>query len=202
MSREELSDVFRYAFGSLTANMHTCLPGQILLYDPILKKASVKPLIQKKLTSGAYLTLPVITEVPVHHPSSATTLIHVPLNPGDGCILLFSERSMAEFLTLGGDSTPIDVRRFSLNDAICIPGLNSFASPGIVPDGNFFEIIHGLMSMKVNAAGDLTIKNGASTFTLGVDNSISITNSANASSISINGATGTTTINGNLDVLI
>lgn len=155
--REELSDVLAYAFKSLSSSMHFCLPGQIETYDPSLKKASVKPLIKRKLVDKTYLELQVIEDVPVSFYSTSTAIFHVPLVRGDGCTIFFSERSMTEYLSLGGDSEPSDIRRFSLTDGICFPGLFPFASPGKLPSGNNFEILYNDASIKIDDSGTVTI---------------------------------------------
>src|SRR5690606_33082216 len=52
-----------------------------------------------------------------------------PVDAGDEVLLIFSESALDAWLTYGGEVDPVDDRRFSLSDAIAIPGLRNFSNP-------------------------------------------------------------------------
>ena len=133
---ESFADTIKIMVDALLSEVNTCLPGQIETYDPTTKKASVKPLLKRVLNNGNELVRPVINNVPVVFPSSSNSIISVPLAKGDGCLIVFSMRSLDDWLSKGGDVAPDDPRKFDLSDAVCIPGLFSFKNTGKVPEGS------------------------------------------------------------------
>lgn len=161
MSDLQLSDVLEQAILSQLTEIHTALPAQIETYDYTTKKASVKPLIKKTMNDGTELVIPVIENVPVVFPGTGTVLIHFPLNKGDKCLLIFSERSLDEFLSLGIDNAASDPRILDLSDAICIPGLYPFVNPGKVANGNTnLEIIYNNSKIIITTNGNVEINGG------------------------------------------
>jgi hypothetical protein len=134
-------------------SVHTCIPGKVESYDPLTKKASVKPLIKMKVNNES-LSYPVINNVPVVFPGSKDVVIAFPLSAGDGCLILFSEQAMENYLSsTGKEVEPGDNRRYSVNDAICIPGLFPFTSPGKTGGTIGLEIIFKGYKIIINDTG-------------------------------------------------
>jgi hypothetical protein len=106
------------------------LPGEIDSYNATTGKAAVKPLLQERYADGEVVTLPVIPNVPLVFPRTAAASITLPVARGDGCLLLFCDRSIDRWLSVGGTVEPDDVRMHSLSDAVAIPGLVPFSTGG------------------------------------------------------------------------
>lgn len=108
--------------------MHTCLPGIFISYEGhATRKARVQPAVRLELGTGPILEIPPIDGVPVVFPSSSESSLLFPIKPGDGCLLMFSEAGIGNYLASRGVvSDPDDQSRFSLTDAIAIPGLFSW----------------------------------------------------------------------------
>lgn len=156
--RNQLYDILKKSFNSFIGNMHTALPGRIESYIPAQKKANVKPLIKKKINNLQILPLPVITNVPVVFPGTNNAVLSFPLNPGDGCLIIFSERSMERFLSsVGEDVEPQDPRRFSLTDAICIPGLFPFPQPGKTGTGTSVELLNDIGFVDIQGSNNFAV---------------------------------------------
>jgi hypothetical protein len=125
---KSIIDAINYQF----ATRHFSRPGRIESFDPATGKAEVKPLVQfprKDKDSGEVTTLelPVIPDVPVAVAQGGGAKMTFPVSAGDPCLLIFSEVSLDEWLTNGGDPDPKDFRRNNLSDAMAIVGLGSFA---------------------------------------------------------------------------
>ena len=129
--KEGIVDVFNTWFDNKMTKIHTVIPGEIVSYDGHDKRtAQVKPLITLKTNKGLSIELPPIDNVPVQFPSSSTFNFLYPLKKGDGCLIAFSEVGIGNFMNNSGVVEADDISRFSLTDAICIPGL---FSPSVVP---------------------------------------------------------------------
>lgn len=105
--------------------VHTCLPGIFVSYEGhATRRARVQPAVRLELGTGPILEIPPIDGVPVVFPSSSDASILFPIKAGDGCLILFSEAGIGNYLAGRGKVTdPDDQSRFSLTDAIAIPGL-------------------------------------------------------------------------------
>ncbi len=125
-----LQDLLSRFRESLTADLHTSLPGKIVRYDASTQKADVQPLIKERYTdeSGAMQSrdLPVIPAVPVQFPGAGGYRITFPVAADDVGLVVFSEASLDKWLVSGGTVDPADDRRHDLTDAVFLPGLRDF----------------------------------------------------------------------------
>jgi hypothetical protein len=129
---EGTTDIFDKFLNSRFENIHTCLPGKINKFNSATRKADVKPLVKLKNKSGSIIEIPAISDVPVLLPSGSNFSLSWAVQSGDGCLILFAETGIGNFLNgAGQDVEADDQSRFSLTDAICIPGLFPFAR---IPD--------------------------------------------------------------------
>ncbi len=132
-------DVFSKFYDSKMENVHTCIPGIIESYDGhATRKATVKPAIKLNRENGDNIEILPITNVPVIFPSSTAFNMVYPLQQGDSCLILFSETGIGTYLDSSGSVVDSDdYARFSLTDAICLPGLFPF---GQVPATKTIEL--------------------------------------------------------------
>lgn len=163
-STNELRDVISGWISGSVNNIHTAMPGKIIEYDAGICQASVQPVGKFKVQDGRSLPFPVVHHVPVVFPSGlgGSAGVTIPLRSGDGCLLVFAEGQLDDFLN-GGDSD--NTRRHSLNDAICIPGLyakgcRSASTSDVVLFNGGVKMVIGSGGITVTG-GDLTV-NGIS----------------------------------------
>lgn len=155
-----LSTVISQAITARFGDLHTAMPGQIESYDYTTAKATVLPLLNRQLPDGSIMKLPVIQQVPVLWPRTDDAIIHFPLQRGDGVLLVFSERSLDEWLTTGGIVAPEDKRVFDLSDAIAIPGLfNLSATTPSINNNDDLNIIYKGQSIRIMANGNISLGN-------------------------------------------
>lgn len=140
-------------------NVHTALPAVILDYDYKKQKAKVKPQVNKKFDDGIELELPVITGVPVIFPRAGGASLSFPVKKGDTVLVLFSERSLDEWLVKGKEVTPEDSRRFDLTDAIAIPGLLPFTEKSFADNNDDVLLKYGHAEFRITKNKKFTIKN-------------------------------------------
>ena len=138
--KEETVDIFDGWLSSRMRIMHTCIPGRIESYTGhTTRKAKVKINIQFRTIAGTFLDVPPINDVPVIFPGSGKFQLLFPLNKGDGVLIMFSEEGIGKFLKGAQDVPSDNMSRFSLTDAIAIPGLWPFTGVPANPD-NIIEV--------------------------------------------------------------
>ncbi len=154
-----LAQVLRDVLESRLCDVHTALPGEIVSYSSITKLATVKPLLKRKYATGELVSLPNIQNVPVNHPRTKDSGIHLPIKKGDGVLIVFIERSIDKWISQGGEVSPEDPRKHSLSDAICIPGLFSQVDPITVDEPDALTIKNKDMTIELFDDGKVKLKN-------------------------------------------
>ena len=155
----DFSDIISNAIKSVISGMHTCLPGRIKSYDYTTQKANVLPLLRDVYADNQKIDMPVIINVPVIFPAIGSVGLTFPVNPGDGVLLVFAERSIDKWLSKGGVVTPDDPRRFDLSDAIAIVGLNSFNETSQVDNNSDVTLQNGAAKLKLQTGGKVALGN-------------------------------------------
>lgn len=147
---------------NMLLDLHTCIPGRIEKYDYIKQLAEVKPLIRQDYNDDTTESMPVIANVPVMFPRTKKSIIHFPLVKGDYVLILFSERAMEKWLSLGGEAESGDKRKYDLSDAIAIPGLLPFSEPSLAENNEDLLVKHNDSIVRIKKNGDIDI--GESSF--------------------------------------
>lgn len=112
--------------------LHTSFPAKVVSYDSSKRKATVKPLIRLKMEAGPSISIPPIPGVPVIFPSSSGFTLDFELNANDFLLIHCTEAALGNWInSRGAETDPEDSTRFSLNDAVAVPGLYPFNA---VPD--------------------------------------------------------------------
>ena len=114
LSHEEREALKQEIFHSL----HCALPGDIISFDPETRTASIQPAV--KLGSLPY---PVLTDVPVFMP------VPFEINPGDACLVIFSDVDIDAWFETGEASAPRSARRHSLSDGFAFVGFRAAGNP-------------------------------------------------------------------------
>lgn len=174
-----LNDVIEQKINNELSNIHTISIGRIEAYDYEKKKATVQPLIKKKLADGSDVSYPLITNVPVISSIVNGTGLSLPLNVGDYCVLLFSERSIDQWLSIGGEVSNPDPRMFDLSDAIALPGLMPFTQNSGALNSEDVSLIINNSNITLKPDGTITITNGLATILIDSAGRFRITSGVN-----------------------
>jgi hypothetical protein len=146
---------------TLGERIHTAFPAKILKYDPSTCNAQVQPAIKVLYLDGTSVELPPVVEVPVMWPRTASAIIHLPLDSGDTVLCVVCERSIDQWIKQGGVVEPGQRRKFSLTDAIAIPGLFPFSKSASTEGGKDLLIKLNNASVKISPDGTITINGGS-----------------------------------------
>lgn len=148
--------------------LHTMCPGKVVTYDPKNRTADVQPQVRQR-DNGVITTYPVLKDVKVQFPGGAEWGVSWEPQAGDTGALMFSERSIAEWITQGGVVTPKSDRHHHLSDAFFIPGVwpdgsepHTHTGDGITVANKDNSINLTLTSGGVAVKGDLDVDGGIS----------------------------------------
>jgi hypothetical protein len=123
----ELGEFFNRSVKSFVrGNLYTAMPAQVVSVADFATEQTidVKPVVRRVYEDTTVLESPDIYSVPVMFPSAGGGLLSFPIQVGDTVLLVFSMRSIEDWLEGDGSVvTPSSSRAHSLTDAIAIPGL-------------------------------------------------------------------------------
>jgi hypothetical protein len=130
---QELSEAIRNQIKEQLLEVRTCIPGIVHRYDYENQIADVQVAItRKRKNENGELEneqIPILPNVPVRHPRSEDSIIHIPIKRGDGVLVFFHDRDIDNYRISGEVSEPNSNRRHSLSDAFCLPGCFKDSSP-------------------------------------------------------------------------
>jgi hypothetical protein len=128
-----LAEVIEAGTRTANARVRVSLPAKVVTYDPltntITAQIQIKDFFFDEDGEREYESLPVIPSVPVQWPRAGGKIVRLPLQPGDGVLLVFSSLSLAEWRLTGQVAEPKDSRRNSIGHCFAVPGAFPDTSP-------------------------------------------------------------------------
>lgn len=103
--------------------IYTSMPGIVVQYDRITRRAEIQPAIDTMLTNNmGSLPKPPVADVPIITPTAGNYLMTLPMRQGDPVTMLFSQRGIGKFKQAYRQSPPDDLVILGLRDAVAVPG--------------------------------------------------------------------------------
>lgn len=154
-------------FDSMMRNIHTCMPGQVVSFDRDAVTCTVRPCF-KRVYAGVESPVEIdpIENVPVILPGSDDLWLTVDLKADSYVLLVFAERSIANWFKKGGAVDPEQNRMFDFSDAFAIPcSIPTPAKLGASVESDTIAMRNSAntANVKVKTNGDAVINNGTGT---------------------------------------
>ncbi len=120
------AEVLGHAFDLFSAGLFVCRPGQIQSVDSSTGLMDVKPLLKEfsEDASGDTVVepLPVVPGCVLFFPQGGDFVDTFPVQKGDACWLIFTDRSLNRWQAGNGDTDPLFVNRHDLSGAVVLVG--------------------------------------------------------------------------------
>lgn len=204
-----LEGVLRQYITNSINGVFTSMPARIQKVVSLPEqRIDVQLLVDRIKPDGETLKHPVVLNVPLIFPGSKTSQFSFPVEVGDTVLCVFSQRSIQRFkLGANNNHEPIDLAKYSRNDAMAIPGLFSFPSAVNDPSKRTLShntsdavMVHNIGSsneceVRLEQSGNIVINAPGNDVTVNCENSI--VNADNSSEVNtqtatINASTSTT----------
>lgn len=153
-----MTDAMRQAVLFQLYDVHTALPGTIISYDSTLQKATIQPSLKKSYLDGTTQEMPILNNVPVIFPRAGGASLTFPVVQGDTCLLLFIERSIDLWKSVGGVVAPDDPRKFDLSDAVAIMGLMPFSENSLSENNEDVLLTYKNSNIRIKSSGEIQIE--------------------------------------------
>lgn len=154
-------EVMGRAIDSKLYDMRVCLPAEVMKYDPKKQSIDAQPLLKSIYRDKSVLEMPPIFNIPVIFPRAGQAFIALPLKKGDSVTLIFSDRSLDKWKSVGGKVNPEDVRKHDLSDALALVGGYSFKQAVEIANDQDIIIKNQKLEIRVKPNGHLEILNQA-----------------------------------------
>ncbi len=106
--------------------LRVSMPGIIQSFDPIALTCTVQPALTGQVADalGNFKSapLPLLVDVPVVFPRGGGCTLTFPIQEGDECLVVFSDRCIDFWWQNGGVQEPVDPRQHDLSDAFALVG--------------------------------------------------------------------------------
>ena len=167
----------------ISAGLRVHMPGIIQSFNPETVTCVVQPAIMGTKTDDVgneqSAPLSLLTDVPVIFQRGGGVTMTFPVEPGDECLIMFSDSCIDFWWQSGGVQEPVDSRRHDLCDAFAIVGPQSQARKisGISTntaqmrsdDGStYFELNPATQTINIVAPGGFNVTAPHSTFSADV----------------------------------
>lgn len=152
MNNNQKIEVLKRIISEESGKINTAVAGNIISYDSANNRAVVKPVGSVRFADNRTLPYPTIYNVPLVFPSSmgGSCGVSLPIRSGDGCLIVFSQDNMSEFM---GNGKSDDTQKFQLNDAIAIPGLYNASVAGESKHSNSLTLFYGDSFITLDSGG-------------------------------------------------
>lgn len=177
-----ITDEFIEAFQTkIKQDLRVSLPGIITKYDHKKQMADID-FSPELLADNNINPLKGISGVPVIFPRSGGASITMPVKAGDGCLVVFLDRDIRNWLLGKPKDRPMTRRMHNLNDAIAFVGLTPFSAPSVALNNTDLHIQYGGSNITLKPEGitevfankEITIKTPDSNVTIKPDGLIEI----------------------------
>jgi len=127
----DLSTVLKAVKDDVKATLNAVSIGYIQNFDSSNQTATIQ-LAFKRIVGEApdgtktYKEHPLLIQCPVMTLFGGDAFLSMPIQSGDSCIVLFSDRELDEWLYSAGVNAPQTLRMHDISDAIAIVGIRSF----------------------------------------------------------------------------
>ncbi len=123
--RTKLDRAFSEIFEELMKGKHTINIGEVTVFQKTKPPKLSAQIVLKRLFEGAdeAVAIAICEDCPIVYPGAGDWWLTFPIPVGSNVVLLFNERSIADWLDQGGIIEPSKTRTFNVSDAIAIAGI-------------------------------------------------------------------------------
>jgi hypothetical protein len=137
----DLKELLSYTKFQIKAEMNCISLGTIQSFDSKTQTATIKmnfkrvlkaaipPTTTGSLAKNKVVEYPLLVKCPVFVLSGGDSAVHMPIEAGDQCIILFCDRDIDSWFTTGETMRPNSPRMHDINDGIALVGIKPAPSP-------------------------------------------------------------------------
>lgn len=130
-SKEEM---YRTMGDSWKGNIRVACPGIIQSFNAeeqtVTVQIALRELIRNEDNSKQWVQISPLLDVPIVIPRAGGYCLTLPVNPGDECLVVFSDMCIDAWFSYGGIQNQLELRRHDLSDAFAV--LGTWSQPNVI----------------------------------------------------------------------
>jgi hypothetical protein len=124
----ELRDVLQAFRREIFSSLKCAIPGIIQSFDEAKQSATIQVAMQATV-GDKVVDYPLLVDCPVVVLGGGGGVLTFPIQAGDTCIVLFTDRALDNWYSTGNVVPPAQQRAHSLSDGIALVGIRNLANP-------------------------------------------------------------------------
>ncbi|MGO4496428.1 Gp138 family membrane-puncturing spike protein [Paenibacillus sp. 2RAB27] len=124
---DEPEEFYRQMLDNFAMNLRVGIPAIVQSFDPETQTVNVQPALREKVMDEKleprWEELPLLLDVPVVIPRAGGFALTLPIQPGDECLIMFTDMCIDAWFSNGDIQNQIEKRRHDLSDAFAILGI-------------------------------------------------------------------------------
>jgi hypothetical protein len=121
----KLTELTKRSFIEMMKDVGTSIPGHFIAFDPDTQLAQIQIGVVRIDRNGKTFTPPPLIECPVYFAGGSEYFIEHQIDPGDECLIIFSQRCIDAWVNTGNVAQQPIIRFHDFSDACILPGLRS-----------------------------------------------------------------------------
>lgn len=135
------------------ARINTALPATVESYDSTNNTVAVIVPVRHS-EDAAY---PKLSGIPLVFPRFTNGGLRFPINKGDGVLILFIQQDIDKYLMGSSGEVSMSQRKFSISDAVAIPGLFPLGNPPPNASEDSVELSYGSSRLTIEKNGKIKL---------------------------------------------
>ena len=124
-AKTSTTELMRRSFVEMMKDVATSIPGHFISFDPVTQLAQIQIGVQRIDVNGETFEPSPLIECPVAFFGGSQYFIEHQIDPGDECLIVFSQRCIDGWVNSGGIANNPIMRYHDFSDAAILPGLRS-----------------------------------------------------------------------------
>lgn len=124
-AKTSTAELMRRSFVEMMKDVATSIPGHFISFDPATQLAQIQIGVQRIDVKGETFEPTPLIECPVAFLGGSQYFIEYQIDPGDECLIVFSQRCIDGWVNSGGIANNPIMRYHDFSDAAILPGLRS-----------------------------------------------------------------------------
>lgn len=124
-AKTSTTELMRRSFVEMMKDVATSIPGHFISFDPVTQLAQIQIGVQRIDVNGETFEPTPLIECPVAFLGGSQYFIEHQIDPGDECLIVFSQRCIDGWVNSGGIANNPIMRYHDFSDAAILPGLRS-----------------------------------------------------------------------------
>ena len=141
----------------ISSSIRVSLPGVVESYDYKAQKADIRVDIKELYNNNTELEYPILANVPVIFPRSGGASITLPVKQGDGCLVIFLDRDITNWLLGASKQKPATKRIHHLSDAVAFVGLSPFVKASLAENNDDLLLTYSGANIRLKPNGIVDI---------------------------------------------